>query len=127
MSITSPHGTAWVWLDIASAVQQTGSVEILNSMLPMLQELLERDLPLVEQFLAQDDVRSANPLLHSLKGCLPIFCVPALCEELARVEILSKAGGAVEVTAAYVQLRPKLRQLEAEVAQYLALPTGDPA
>ncbi len=120
MSTTSPHGQAWVYLDIARAVEQIGSVESLRSMLPMLQELLERDLPQIEQFLAAGDVRSANPLLHSLKGCMPIFCAPALCEHLAQVEQLSKAGGSTEVGEAYARLSPSLQSLQTEVAQYLA-------
>ena len=120
MSTNSPHGQAGVYLDIARAVEQIGSVDSLRSMLPMLQELLERDLPQIEHFLARDDVRSANPLLHSLKGCMPIFCAPALCEHLADVERLSKAGGSAEVAGAYAQLRPKLQQLRQEVALYLS-------
>jgi len=120
MSTTSPHGQAWVYLDIARAVEQIGSVDSLRNMLPMLQELLERDLPQIEHFLAQDDVRSANPLLHSLKGCMPIFCASALCEHLADVEKLSKAGGSAEVGGAYAQLRPKLQHLQQEVALYLS-------
>lgn len=120
MSTTSPPSQTWVYLDIARAVEQIGSVEALRSMLPMLQELLERDLPQIEQFLADGDVRSANPLLHSLKGCMPIFCTPALCEHLAQVEQLSKAGGSGEVGEAYARLSPSLQCLQAEVAQYLA-------
>lgn len=120
MSTTSPNSQTWVYLDIARAVEQIGSVESLRSMLPMLQELLERDLPQIEQFLAAGDVRSANPLLHSLKGCMPIFCAPALCDHLAQVEQLSKAGGSAEVGEAYARLSPSLQRLQAEVAQYLA-------
>ncbi len=120
MSPTSPHGQTWVYLDIARAVEQVGTMETLRSMLPMLQELLERDLPQIEQFLADGDVRSANPLLHSLKGCMPIFCAPALCEHLAQVEQLSKAGGSAEVGDAYARLSPSMQRLQAEVAQYLA-------
>lgn len=122
MSTTSPHGLTWVYLDTARAVEQIGSHEMLRSMLPMLQEMLDRDLPQIAQFLDNGDVRSANPLLHSLKGCMPIFCAPALCEQLAQVEYLSKAGGSAEVGAAYAQLGPKLRDLQHEVARYLAQP-----
>lgn len=120
MSTTSPHGQTWVYLDIARAVEQVGTMESLRNMMPMLQEFLERDLPQIEHFLANGDVRSANPLLHSLKGCMPIFCAPALCEHLADVEKLSKAGGSTEVAGAYAQLRPKLQQLQQEVALYLS-------
>lgn len=119
MSQTSPGGQTWVYLDIARALEQIGDEQALRGMLPMLQDLLERDLPQIETLLASQDVRGANPLLHSLKGCLPIFCAPALCEHLAQVEYLSKAGGSVEVGAAYAELGPKLQVLRQEVTQYL--------
>ena len=119
MSQTSPGGQAWVYLDIARALEQIGDEQALKGMLPMLQDLLERDLPQIETLLASQDVRGVNPLLHSLKGCLPIFCAPALCEHLAQVECMSKAGGSVEVGAAYAELGPKLEVLRQEVTQYL--------
>jgi HPt (histidine-containing phosphotransfer) domain-containing protein len=122
MSTTSPQGQVWEYLDVARALEQVGDVQALRGMLPMLQELLDRDLPQITQMLANQDVRGANPLLHSLKGCLPIFCGPALCEELANVEHMSKAGSGVEVGAAFGGLRPKLLVLQQEVAMYLALP-----
>lgn len=122
MSTLSAGGHAWVYLDPARALEQIGDEGAVRSMLPMLQELLERDLPQIAGFLAQGDVRSANPLLHSLKGCMPIFCAPALCEQLAQVEHLSKAGGSTEVNPAYAALSPKLESLQQEVAQYLAQP-----
>jgi HPt (histidine-containing phosphotransfer) domain-containing protein len=121
MSMTSANGQPWVYLDIARALEQIGDQQVLCSMLPMLQELLERDVPQVRQFLADGDVRSANPLLHSLKGCLPIFCNPTLCEQLAHVEHLSKDGGVVEVSEAFAPLSPRLDSLQNEITQYLAM------
>jgi HPt (histidine-containing phosphotransfer) domain-containing protein len=122
MSTTLPPAPSWTYLDIARAVEQVGDVQTLRSMLPMLQELLERDLPKIAQFLTAGDVRGANGLLHSLKGCMPIFCAPPLCEHLADVERLSKTGGSVEVGEAFSGLSPKLNQLQVEVARYLELP-----
>jgi len=122
MSTTSPPAPEWTYLDIARAVEQVGDVQTLRSMLPMLQELLESDLPKIPQLLASGDVRGANGLLHSLKGCMPIFCAPTLCEHLADVERLSKTGGSVEVGEAFAGLRPKLSQLQIEVARYLEEP-----
>jgi HPt (histidine-containing phosphotransfer) domain-containing protein len=103
---------------------QIGSQQVLRNMLPMLQDLLERDLPKITQLLADEDVRAANALLHSLKGCMPIFCAEALCEQLVQVEHLSKTGGGVEVGEAFAALRPKLVLLQQEVAQYLAQPVA---
>jgi HPt (histidine-containing phosphotransfer) domain-containing protein len=94
----------------------------MRSMLPMLQELLERDLPQIRQALAVGDARAANPLLHSLKGCMPIFCTPALCVQLAEVELMSKTGDGAEVGEAFAELSPKLDHLQNEIAQYLAIP-----
>jgi len=122
MSTTSPGVPVLVHLDIARALEQIGDEQALRGMLPMLQELLERDLPQIAQLLDQQDVRGANPLLHALKGCLPIFCTPALCAQLAQVEQMSKAGTAAEVGTAFIALHPQLERLRQEVALYLAQP-----
>lgn len=122
MSTTLPQGQVLVHLDIARALEQIGDEEALRGMLPMLQEMLERDLPLIGQRLADQDVRGANPLLHSLKGCLPIFCTPALCEQMAAVEQMSKTGNGPEVGEAFAALSPKLQLLQQEVALYMAQP-----
>ena len=45
MSMTSVTGQPWVYLDVAHALEQIGDEQAMRSMLPMLQELLERDLP----------------------------------------------------------------------------------
>ncbi len=120
MTSPSANGQTWVYLDIPRALEQVGDEQALQNMMPMLQEMLERDLPLIAQSLANGDVRGANPLLHSLKGCLPIFCEPTLCTHLAQVEQLSKAGGSAEVNEAYATLGPKLLGLQQEVTQYLS-------
>jgi HPt (histidine-containing phosphotransfer) domain-containing protein len=122
MSMTSANGHSWVYLDIARALEQIGDEQAMRSMLPMLQELLERDLPQIRQSLATGDARAANPLLHSLKGCMPIFCAPVLCEQLAGVEHMSKTEDGVAVGVVFAELDPKLELLQSEIAQYLALP-----
>lgn len=118
MSNTSATGASLVYLDVVRAIEQVGDVDSLRSMLPMLQELLERDVPEIARLLLAGDVRGANPLLHSLKGCMPIFCVPDLCEHLAQVEFMSKAGGVDEVLPAFEALHPKLDTLLSEVVQF---------
>ena len=122
MVTTSPNGQVWVQLDIARALEHIGDEVAMQGMLSMLRELLERDVPLITQFLANGDARGANPLLHSLKGCLPIFCAPALCAHMAMVEHMSKAGQSADVGKAYGLLLPKLQALQKEVTQYLATP-----
>ena len=120
MTSPSANGQTWVYLDIPRALEQVGDEQALQNMMPMLEEMLERDLPLISQSLANGDVRGANPLLHSLKGCLPIFCEQTLCAHLAQVEQLSKAGSSAEVSTAYAALAPKLLGLQQEVTQYLS-------
>ena len=122
MSNPSTHNQPWVHLDPARALEQIGDAQTVRSMLPMLQELLMRDVPQIGRLLDGGDVRGANTLLHSLKGCMPIFCAPALCEELASVEHMSKPGGSGDVGMAFSRLQPKLDGLLEEVAQYLELP-----
>ena len=121
MSVISASGQPWMYLDPVHALEQIGDVQAVRGMLPMLQELLQRDVPQIRQLLADGDVRSANPLLHSLKGCMPIFCDQALCVQLAAVEQLSKSGGSAEVGVAFAALSPLLDSLLIEIAQYLAV------
>lgn len=120
MTISTQPSQAWLYLDPVRAMDQIGDANALLSMLPMLQEMLERDVPQIAHLLAVEDVRGANTLLHSMKGCIPIFCATALCDELAGVEHMSKSGGSAEVAAAFALLHPKLQSLQQEVAQYLA-------
>lgn len=119
MPSTSPAAPSWVYLDVARALEQTGDDEALRTMLPMLQELLERNVPQIAQSLADHQASSASPLLHALKGCLPIFCTPALCDELAQVEQLSKTGQGASAGEAFVAVQPKLQGLLVEISQYL--------
>ncbi len=120
MLSTSPDSHTWIYLDIVRALEQTGDCDALHTMLPMLQELLDANVPQITQLLTNQDVRAANPLLHALKGCLPIFCVPALCDHLGQVENMSKTGEGPIVGEAFANLLPKLQGLQAEINQYLA-------
>jgi HPt (histidine-containing phosphotransfer) domain-containing protein len=122
MPSTSPAAHSWIFLDIPRALEQTGDDDALRTMLPMLQELLQRNVPQITQSLADQDVRAASPLLHALKGCLPIFCAPALCEQLASVEHMSKTGEGPGVGEAFAAVQPKLQGLQVEIAQYLEQP-----
>jgi HPt (histidine-containing phosphotransfer) domain-containing protein len=108
-----------MFLDVALAIEQIGDAHAMQGMLPMLEESLARDVPLISELLAAGDVKAANRLLHALKGFIPIFCGEALCLHVTRVEELSKKGGAPDVRQAYSALRPDLEQLQAEVSDYL--------
>ncbi len=121
MLSTSPDGNTLKYLDIPRALERVGDVQALRGMLPMLQELLDRDVPKIAYLLGINDVRGASPLLHAFKGCMPIFCSSALCENLERVEHLSRSGDGPEVGQAYAVLMPELQTLQREIARYLAL------
>jgi HPt (histidine-containing phosphotransfer) domain-containing protein len=108
-----------VFLDITLALEQIGDAQAMQGMLSMLEESLARDVPLIAELLAQDDVKGANRLLHAMKGFIPIFCVDALCAHVAAVELMSKTGTAREVRVAYELLMPDLDQLQSEVVGYL--------
>jgi HPt (histidine-containing phosphotransfer) domain-containing protein len=108
-----------IYLDTELAVSQIGDVQAMQGMLTMLEESLGRDIPLIAQLLANGDVLGANRLLHSLKGFIPIFCSPALCELVAQVEMLSKDSKSTAIGPAYAELQPELQQLLSEVSAYL--------
>jgi HPt (histidine-containing phosphotransfer) domain-containing protein len=119
MTATSTSTQDTAYLDIERALAQIGEVSALHEMLDMLQDTLDRDVPQISKLLEGQDVKAANRLLHSLKGFIPIFCVDALCDHVAQVEMLSKTQDSAEVGAAYLNLAPKLQQLQTEIDHYL--------
>jgi HPt (histidine-containing phosphotransfer) domain-containing protein len=108
-----------VYLDTALALSQIGDVDAMNGMLLLLQESLARDVPAISALLLQGDLTTANRLLHSLKGFIPIFCPDALCAHVVRVEGQSKQGLASDLVPAYEVLKSELQTLLAEVSDYL--------
>lgn len=108
-----------VYLDAALALEQIGDLQAVHGMMTMLEETLQRDVPLIAELLATHDVVGANRLLHPLKGFLPIFCRPILCEHVAQVEMLSKDSKSQSVGPAYQELMPELQILLGEVSSYL--------
>jgi len=118
MSLSS-SGLEPVFLDIQLALEQIGDSQAMHGMLAMLEESLARDIPKIGQLLEEGDLPTANRVLHSIKGFIPIFCVETLCTHVARVELLSKNGDWAEISKAYAELKPDLQLLQAEVASYL--------
>ncbi len=108
-----------IYLDTDLALSQIGDVEAMNSMLAMLQDTLEKDLPQIDDFLRAGDVSNANRLLHSLKGFVPIFSGPDLCAHVVLVEGMSKDMQSKTAAPAYLVLKPQLEQLLAEVRAHL--------
>ncbi len=118
--MTTPLPNASVrYLDTQLALSQIGDEEAMNGMLVMLQDTLATDIPLIDGYLRQGDVVRANGLLHSLKGFIPIFSPPDLCAHVVRVEALSKDSQSTTVAPAFVELKPQLEQLLAEVRAHL--------
>lgn len=119
MSTSVPQNT-YHYLDFDGALKKMGDLPALTDLLGMLQVSLTRDIPRIQELLAQDNIVLANRMLHSLKGFIPIFCSEALCAEVTAVEELSRTASAAEVLAAYASLGPKLQLLQQDVAQSLS-------
>jgi HPt (histidine-containing phosphotransfer) domain-containing protein len=113
------------YLDTQLAMSQIGDASTMYGMLVMLEETLAKDIPLIAESLANGSVAQANSLLHPLKGFLPIFCSAQLCEDVSKVELMSKSGSCAEVREAYSVLRPELDLLLEEVADYLSTHSGN--
>jgi HPt (histidine-containing phosphotransfer) domain-containing protein len=107
------------YLDTQLALDQIGDVESMNGMLVMLQESLTRDIPLVSDMLAANQITEANRVLHALKGFVPIFCSQALCSHVVNVEAQSKDSQSTTVVASYAVLKPELEALLNEVNTHL--------
>ncbi|WP_342617679.1 Hpt domain-containing protein [Rhodoferax sp. GW822-FHT02A01] len=110
----------FTYLDTELAFSQIGDAQVMDSMLVMLQESLQRDIALIADLLASDELAGANRVLHALKGFVPIFCCEGFCTQVVDVEALSKVGPSSNVAQAYATLRPELQRLLDDVNTYLA-------
>jgi HPt (histidine-containing phosphotransfer) domain-containing protein len=109
-------------LDIPSALAKIGDEEAMRDMLVMLEELLAQDLPKIAAGLQRDDLAQSATLLHSLKGCVPIFCKPSIGDLLTAAEFSAKNGDRETTDSVYRSLGPALDQLAREISQYLNSP-----
>jgi hypothetical protein len=115
----STANPAPIHLDLDAAISQVGDLPSVLGILGMVEETLQRDIPSIADFLANGNVPEAGKLLHSLKGFVPIFCRTPLCEQVAKVEALSKHADVAEVAPAFDALKPELEQLLFEVSACL--------
>jgi hypothetical protein len=115
----STANPAPIHLDLDTAISQVGDLPSVLGILGMVEETLQRDIPSIADFLANGNVSDAGKLLHSLKGFVPIFCRAPLCEQVAKVEGLSKHAGVAEVAPAFDAIKPELEQLLLEVSACL--------
>ena len=111
--LPSPH------LDIATALQRIGDAQALRDMLSMMAELLAADVPKITACVQTGDLGQASELLHSLKGCVPIFCALPICTLLIQAERSASSGDQRKVDADHRDLGPALDQLGDEIARYL--------
>lgn len=107
-------------LDLTLGVAMMGSEEALRSILQTVLDSMTGNVPEISDALAKGDVASANRLLHSMKGYLPIFAVEALVVQVTEVEKVSKTEPAAVVAPLYADLAPRLTGLLAEVQNFLA-------
>ncbi|GAB4213268.1 MAG: phosphoglycerate kinase [Rhodoferax sp.] len=106
-------------LDVAKGVGMMGSEAALKKILQTVADTMSANLPQIMAALQSGDVRTANQLLHAIKGYVPIFASDALVDAVVRVEVFSKTASAAEVLLHYQALQPQLQALLSEVAAYL--------
>jgi HPt (histidine-containing phosphotransfer) domain-containing protein len=113
-------------LDAAGALMRIGDADVMRDMLSMMAELLATDMPKIAASLQAGDMAEAARSLHSLKGCIPIFCPAPVsaCVELS--ELSAKSGDLDLARAEYRNLEPILLQLGEEIVQYLRNATPQP-
>ena len=111
-------------LDLASALSKIGEESAVRDMLVMLADLLAQDAPKIQQALLNQDTALAARLLHSLKGCMPIFCHPPICELVAVAEQHAKRGDSALASEVYASLGPALVVLTLEIQSHLAAPAA---
>ena len=107
-------------LDVERGIGMMGSVTSLKKILKTVEVSLAGDIPEIGKVLAAGDIKTANRLLHAIKGYVPIFCSDALIEQVVHVEGLSKTGTAAEVAPAFVALTPPLEMLLTQIRAYIA-------
>ena len=119
MSPAPSPDPSFVHLNLAQSLANVGDASALHEMLVMLHDVLSKDTPQIAQHMQERDFPAAQHLLHALKGCIPIFCTPTLCDELIAVELLSKSPAPEASASAYGSLRPKLEALQLEIVAHL--------
>lgn len=120
MPPTPPAALPLAYLDPAQALEYIGEADQVHTMLLMLDESLSTELGQLDTLIAEGELTGANRLLHPLKGFMPIFCQPALAQQVADTEALSKGQDAAALRQAWAALGPALRGLHAEIKAELA-------
>ena len=111
-------------LDLPAALSKIGDPSAVRDMLGMLADLLAQDVPKIQHALLAQDLSVAARLLHSIKGCMPIFCTSPICDQLAAVELHAKKGEADLAQQSFALLGPAIEVLELEIQRCLATPAA---
>ncbi|NBX53627.1 MAG: Hpt domain-containing protein [Betaproteobacteria bacterium] len=95
---------AFVHLDLSQASQYAVDASLLPSLLDTFASSLTKEKSAIQDLLPGDDGEAIRMNLHSLKGFVPIFCKPALAQEVIALEALGRKES-------LQSLRPRLSQL----------------
>jgi phosphoglycerate kinase len=107
-------------LDVARGVGMMGSDASLKKILATVDASLTTSLPEIWQALGADDIKTANRLLHGIKGYMPIFGTDDLVAQVTQIEGVSKTGTTADLKPLYAELAPRLASLLVEIRSYVA-------
>lgn len=107
-------------LDVERGLGMMGTAASLRSILTTVETSLRDSIPEIWQALAADDVKTANRLLHGIKGYVPIFCTDVLIEQVTQVEFVSKTETAAVMRPLFAALVPSLESLLLEIRNFVA-------
>ncbi len=109
-------------LDIQGALLKIGDPSALRDLVFMLTNLLTQDVPAITHAVNTGDFPEVASRLHSLKGCLPIFCTSDICAQVVAAELTAKQGLVSETAQVFANLCHALEHLKSEANEYLTSP-----
>ena len=107
-------------LDVERGLGMMGSETSLRNILTTVETSLSDSIPEIWRALEADDVKTANRLLHGIKGYLPIFCTDDLIKRVTQVELVSKTESAAVLHPLFAALAPLLASLLLEIRSFVA-------
>lgn len=118
MTIKFSGGCARPHLDLPSALSKIGDGSVVRDLLGML----VWDVPKIQRALLDQKTTLAARLVHSLKGCLPIFCHAPICDLVAQAQQYTQHGDLALTDEVCASLRPALAALALEIQHHSATP-----
>ena len=95
---------AFVQLDLSQAAQYAVDASLLPNLMDTFATSLTKERLAIQDQLTGENVEATRMSLHALKGFVPIFCKPALAQEVIALEALGRKES-------LQTLRPRLSQL----------------